>query len=1619
MLEALHHIQGHQFDQAIAKIKSLNHNVDFNQLLEDKSLLEHTYLKLQQFYRENDEANIRKILELIWILKEKGADLSLPLSLDFEKKGFQNFNVYAVLLDPVDFGFRFQGHANNSCVQEIMRCYSEYPNVENVPLDACDQIADLMIRRLPNETIPHANSPLNTYRGYGINLAQLNEEERVAHTQTAHDVEGHRQAGRYFRALQKRYPEIKVQEEILDLLNNLIDLKKNHPNNIMTPKKIDAAIRFLATRSRAIDVAADQVTQNSHADFIALIWRALKENSDGVNLIDDPLPLDDKISRLRSITERLIGCIRGYNPEIDEPGVENAYNAGVELPNTPDMMQCGPGTYPVLLDVLKGQHPDVPLDEIPPTASDLVPVILDTFNDIYNHHLTFYDMMMMKKENVDDISLELDEAFTINDNATISINEVEHLSPGTQIKIHFIKQAADEALENIRTTYGNRVLSRDLNSALALIGLESYADRVIAENKSRVVATPANIAKWIAMTDYPPTESMRDLMIEILEGFDSAQLTQSGDDHDNIFHIVCSNAEFINEFNIEFKKIIDKVSEHDINLLNRSGMTALSCALKTNISEHNLIELLNKGAIVENDELNVKLFEYCIKHQYISLAKKCLESSLPKSDAQHRITLMKMLRNPYVSEDLFSQLLPQIAESINDEALTEPDKLMLMKFILESLDKAPKNRSAPLFALLNKGDRMLEWSKLLTSEDFTISSLLKIDNPALFETLLMKIDFNSEQWKVAQRGPFPNHPSNYLNLVRSHPLHFAKVFNRSSEENKIYLINTFCQNYISFFTDEPLRGSYLLGIKQMMLHCNAEQLKSLVKLIPASDFNGRDLKTICASFSVEELKELLEKHGENLLSQKGPAFIELILKDNKYDTLKPTYERLENNLFKKIQQNPQLLREISKEFFYPFMAYLTNNKIDADQFEPLISVTRELCTPRELAIEHKKMLFSLIPSQPIPSALIATFIKDCLDDTKATFNRNENLLTLITLLLDKEIDIPLEHLAILQQNRRDYRIQSLQNKINSAFLRKFFRCFETEPINDTELTELLSHLNFKDITEQQLREITKHTAADVIQKVIKRNVHSGFCGKLVTMFPKETASLLQDVLASAPINSELLSLIVANSDINVLINHLPHDLPFIAKTVKLVSHGPFSAALINEAKPFSVNQEALIDILPVVFSNIASHRNQDAFFDKLPKDNEAITKMVLNEALRSKQATVLNTLCSKMTIEQLSLMAPDLPQQSYLERFLPHIRPLGPEMQQRLTKAQRNIQYAQNETDIDYKVNNLTPEECYHLLNSTNASGMNLLCESASQNNGLQTYFAFKLFEKAFSHKPLKEQLTRLANSTVNEHPPLYLAAQADNVKFMTLFIKHFPFLHKTLNQGPKNCPYAITAAAQVGALDAVQSLVTLDQDGYWHELWYPYYHPKDTEGKTKTLFHQLACTETTGQAINTVLNHSKNNETKFFHAVTSKVDQHGISPFGYLLQNPNCDVILGNIAANFKKWGFVGKIPWRLEHIFDFETKRNNGYTDLEWAIKCEPSLETIAQLKANVSPVIFNKAEARIQSDSERDWVKIEVEPMEVENTTRKSLRMSQGKAPVTPKEEPEQTPTIGTKRKTPPKH
>lgn len=282
---------------------------------------------------------------------------------------------------------------------------------------------------------------------------------------------------------------------------------------------------------------------------------------------------------------------------------------------------------------------------------------------------------------------------------------------------------------------------------------------------------------------------------------------------------------------------------------------------------------------------------------------------------------------------------------------------------------------------------------------------------------------------------------------------------------------------------------------------------------------------------------------------------------------------------------------------------------------------------------------------------------------------------------------------------------------------------------------------------------------------------------------------------------------------------------------------------------------------------------------------------------------------------------------------------------------------ARNEKDIDQGVNDLSPIQCLSILRRTNDQGFNFLCQSAFENNPLNSYFAFKLFEKAYNDKTLRETVVALANAKTHGQTPLYMAAGANNVTFLNLFMKHGSIAH-TLNTGPHFCPSAFATAARLGACDALIALIGLDRKNYWAELWYPYHHPTDVEGKKKTLFHYLAISDKTGDALCAVLNDSKNNETKFFHPITSHTDERGMSPFCTLLQNPHVETILEKLGNNITSWGvFWGQRKWQLQDIFDFKTPRSNGFTDLEWAIlKASPSLLEI--IKKFTDPGLFSSA-------------------------------------------------------------
>lgn len=241
----------------------------------------------------------------------------------------------------------------------------------------------------------------------------------------------------------------------------------------------------------------------------------------------------------------------------------------------------------------------------------------------------------------------------------------------------------------------------------------------------------------------------------------------------------------------------------------------------------------------------------------------------------------------------------------------------------------------------------------------------------------------------------------------------------------------------------------------------------------------------------------------------------------------------------------------------------------------------------------------------------------------------------------------------------------------------------------------------------------------------------------------------------------------------------------------------------------------------------------------------------------------------------------------------------------------------------------LTADECLTLLTSRTHSGVPFV-EEAMSDLGLFGVFEI-LCSKIILDPTKKGELERILTSRdPSKGSALYQAAVSNNSPMVAYLRQYFDADVNTA--GPLDNPCALNAAAKAGANESIIALmqtkslmpglrgttaisrVIPDAD---NRIALHYV----AETGTPETFYQLL----TNNAWVGVPDKAKNNQ----------LDSTNKGAFYYLLKNRNAGQIIEYL---FKYYG-----KYSLEDFFDIHVKRENGFTDLEWALLVRPELRDI----------------------------------------------------------------------------
>tara|TARA_R110002110_G_scaffold119309_2_gene293752 strand:- start:37670 stop:39208 length:1539 start_codon:yes stop_codon:yes gene_type:complete len=471
---------------------------------------------LQKKYALGHEAQIKSVLYMISRLFLAGSDLSLKLRLD--QRAYLSGSDDVVLMrdnDPLRRRFprRYLEQRRIFAIQEILRCFSEYPSRSYS--NAHIYIGQKLLSQLPPKPIEVSRAI--AYTGYMRNERHIDAGgEQSAHFKSAHEA-----AGQAILRLSKRYPNLDAKQTLLDLYRHLMKLydlsfKQKLPYN-MTRHKINVALRYLACIG-LIPLEGqykDMVTQVTEADYIALIWQASKHDFVYIDETHEFADLgmfqpgtEDFLDRLCEITNELVNIGRAYNVEVDN-GL--AFRPGGDVARSFDNPTCWGGAFTKIHSILMGKHPDVPIEYLSYNHRDLAGLRKEVFQGIFNS-LHPYTRALVRAYWSDN-PYKLDDYIHTNEKGLFSKVADQASQPGLEVGhddalsflIH-VNHALRAEIENRHGIQGENavaVVPKDVaDTAISIyaLGAEILPDMLADENTS---AVKSFIAQFEAVIPYP------------------------------------------------------------------------------------------------------------------------------------------------------------------------------------------------------------------------------------------------------------------------------------------------------------------------------------------------------------------------------------------------------------------------------------------------------------------------------------------------------------------------------------------------------------------------------------------------------------------------------------------------------------------------------------------------------------------------------------------------------------------------------------------------------------------------------------------------------------------------------------------------------------------------------------------------------------------------------------------------------------------------------------------------------------------------------------------------------------------------------------------------------------
>jgi len=345
----------------------------------------------------------------------------------------------------------------------------------------------------------------------------------------------------------------------------------------------------------------------------------------------------------------------------------------------------------------------------------------------------------------------------------------------------------------------------------------------------------------------------------------------------------------------------------------------------------------------------------------------------------------------------------------------------------------------------------------------------------------------------------------------------------------------------------------------------------------------------------------------------------------------------------------------------------------------------------------------------------------------------------------------------------------------------------------------------------------------------------------------------------------------------------------------------------------------------------------------------------------------------------------------------------------KLKEALRNAITSNNEKDLERMIKSMSAEQCLLLLGATNIlhpkneQKLSFIFECAISHDPTQQATAAKavellckkIYDNGRKFPQAYKGMLDLLQTKHEQQSPLYLAALANNVPLIQVLRSYDVSVN---HAGPLDCPSALTAAAKAGSCEAVSAIIASKPNLGFASTFRTIERSKALDINGKSLFHHLAsCTGNPKQVAEAFYNalYTGSGTVRvvtiagYLQSYTGITDNAGHSCFRYLLQNPNAKEILAGLVIKGK--GYTTANSWYLDTYFDFTTKRNDGYTDLEWAYKSNPELAAFIA-KNMYYPDVAEKAKKLIDKESEI--------ALEDEFTFIEEEEVTLSKKPVTPR-------------------